>query len=126
MINSVVLVGRLTKDPELRYSASNVPMVYFTLAVNRNFVDQNGQKGADFVSCVVFRKLAENLVKYQHKGSLIGVVGRIATRNFQNNTGGTTYVTEVVADSIQFLESKKKSDDVFNPFLENNYDFSWE
>lgn len=109
MINNVVLVGRLTKDPELRYSSSNIPMVYFTIAVNRTFTDQNGQRNADFISCVVFRKQAENMSRYLAKGSLIGVTGRIQTRNYQGKDGNTVYVTEVVADNIQYLESKSNT-----------------
>ncbi|MBU0279008.1 MULTISPECIES: single-stranded DNA-binding protein [unclassified Gemella] len=109
MINNVVLVGRLTKDPELRYSSSNIPMIYFTLAVNRTFADQNGQRNADFVSCVVFRKQAENMARFLAKGSLIGVIGRIQTRNYQGKDGNMVYVTEVVADNIQYLESKSNT-----------------
>ncbi|MBF0714185.1 single-stranded DNA-binding protein [Gemella sp. GH3] len=109
MINNVVLVGRLTKDPELRYSSSNIPMVYFTIAVNRNFTDQSGQRNADFIGCVVFRKQAENMARFLAKGSLIGVQGRIQTRNYQGKDGNTVYVTEVVADNIQYLESKSNT-----------------
>lgn len=109
MINNVVLVGRLTKDPELRYSSSNIPMIYFTLAVNRTFADQNGQRNADFISCVVFRKQAENMARFLAKGSLIGVTGRIQTRNYQGKDGNTVYTTEVVADNIQYLESRSNT-----------------
>lgn len=109
MINNVVLVGRLTKDPELRYSSSNIPMVYFTIAVNRNFTDQSGQRNADFIGCVVFRRQAENMARFLAKGSLIGVQGRIQTRNYQGKDGNTVYVTEVVADNIQYLESKSNT-----------------
>lgn len=109
MINNVVLVGRLTKDPELRRSNSNISMVYFTVAVNRTFTDQNGQRNADFINCVVFRKQAENMARFLSKGSLIGITGRIQTRNYQGKDGNTVYVTEVVADNIQYLESKSSS-----------------
>lgn len=109
MINNVVLVGRLTKDPELRYSSSNLPMVYFTVAVNRTFTDQSGQRQADFISCVVFRKQAENMAKFLSKGSLIGIQGRIQTRNYQGKDGNMVYTTEVVADNIQYLESRSNS-----------------
>lgn len=109
MINNVVLVGRLTKDPELRYSNSNIPMVYFSLAVNRTFTDQSGQRQADFIGCVVFRKQAENMARFLGKGSLIGVSGRIQTRNYQGKDGNTVYVTEVVCDNIQYLESKSNT-----------------
>lgn len=118
MINNVVLVGRLTKDPELRYSSSNIPMVYFTIAVNRAFSDQNGQRQADFIGCVAFRKQAENMARFLSKGSLIGVEGRIQTRNYQGKDGNMVYVTEVLANSIQFLEPKsttnRQMDNGFN------------
>ena len=116
MINNVVLVGRLTKDPELRYSSSNIPMVYFTVAVNRTFADQNGQRQADFIGGVAFRKQAENMARFLGRGSLIGVEGRIQTRNYQGKDGNTVYVTEVVADRIQFLESKSSSNRQNNGF----------
>ena len=106
MTNRVVLIGRLTKDPDLKYSESNLPVLRFTIAVNRIFTDQNGQKQADFINCVAFRKQAENMVRFLGCGSQIAVEGRIQTRNYQGKDGNTMYVTEVVAESIQFLESK--------------------
>lgn len=109
MINNVVLVGRLTKDPELRYSSTNIPMVYFTIAVNRQFSSQDGQRNADFISCVVFRKQAENMARFLAKGSLIGVEGRIQTRNYQGKDGNMVYATEVVAETIQYLESRSNT-----------------
>ena len=109
MTNNVVLVGRLTKDPELRYSSSNLPMLYFTVAVNRTFTDQNGQRQTDFINCVAFRKQAENMARFLGRGSQISVEGRIQTRNYQGKDGNTVYVTEVVAESVQFLESKNSS-----------------
>lgn len=132
MINNVVLVGRLTKNPELRYSSSNIPMVYFTIAVNRSFSSQDGQKQADFINCVTFRNSAENLAKFQAKGNLIGVQGRIQTRSFQGKDGNTVYVMEVVADAIQYLQSKQSGDNqngyggqVFNNFSgQNNKNFN--
>jgi single-strand DNA-binding protein len=106
MLNRVVLIGRLTKKPELRYTQSNIASTSFTLAVNRNFTNQQGQREADFVNCVAWRKQAENMVNYLDKGSLIAVEGRIQTRNYENQQGQRVYVTEVVADSVQFLESR--------------------
>ena len=106
MTNRVVLIGRLTKDPDLKYSESNLPVLRFTIAVNRIFTDQNGQKQADFINCVAFRKQAENMVRFLGRGSQIAVEGRIQTRNYQGKDGNTVYVTEVVAESVQFLESK--------------------
>ncbi|MDY0075319.1 MAG: single-stranded DNA-binding protein [Acholeplasmataceae bacterium] len=105
MINRVILVGRITKDPELKMTQSNIPVVTFTLAVNRQFTDQSGERQADFIQCVVWRKQADNLARFVKKGALLGVEGRIQTRNYEAENG-TRYVTEVVCDSIQFLESK--------------------
>lgn len=107
MINNVVLVGRLTKDAELRYTPSNVAVATFTLAVNRHFKNEAGEREADFINCVIWRQQAENLANWAKKRALIGVTGRIQTRNYENQQGQRVYVTEVVADSFQMLESKK-------------------
>lgn len=107
MLNRVVLVGRLTRDPELRVSQSNVAVATFNLAVNRPFTSQNGERGADFINCVVFRKQAENVNQYVKKGSLVGIDGRIQTRNYENKDGQRVYVTEVVVDNFALLESRK-------------------
>ncbi|TMN22259.1 single-stranded DNA-binding protein [Lentibacillus cibarius] len=109
MLNRVVLVGRLTKDPDLRYTASGVAVANFTLAVNRPFSNQQGSRDADFINCVVWRRAAENLANYMKKGSMVGVDGRIQTRTFEGQDGKTVFMTEVVADSVQFLESKGSS-----------------
>ena len=106
MINNVVLVGRMTKDAELRYTPSQVAVATFTLAVNRNFKSQNGEREADFISCVIWRQPAENLANWAKKGALIGITGRIQTRNYENQQGQRVYVTEVVADNFQMLESR--------------------
>lgn len=106
MLNRVVLVGRLTKDPDLRYTANGVAVANFTLAVNRPFSNQQGEREADFINCVVWRRPAENLANFMNKGSLVGVDGRIQTRNFEGQDGKRVYITEVVADSVQFLETK--------------------
>lgn len=106
MLNRVVLVGRLTKDPDLRYTASGVAVANFTIAVNRPFSNQQGEREADFINCVIWRKPAENLANYMSKGSLIGVDGRIQTRSYDNQEGKRVYVTEIAADSVQFLESR--------------------
>lgn len=105
-MNKVVLIGRLTKDPELRYTSSNVPAASFTLAVNRNFQNQNGVREADFINIVMWRKQAETGKKYLTKGSLISIEGRIQTRNYDGADGKKVYVTEVIADNFEFLESK--------------------
>ena len=109
-MNKVVLIGRVTRDPELRYTASNIPNVRFTLAVNRPFENQNGEREADFINIVVWRKQAENVKKYVTKGSLIAVEGRIQTGRYERD-GQRVYTTDVVADNVQFLESKSQSQD---------------
>ena len=109
MINNVVLVGRLTKDAELRYTPANVAVATFTLAVNRTFKSQSGEREADFINCVIWRQPAENLANWARKGALIGITGRIQTRNYENNQGQRVYVTEIVADNFQMLESKKSA-----------------
>jgi single-strand DNA-binding protein len=108
MINRVVLVGRLTKDPELRYTPSGVAVANFTLAVNRNFTNQQGEREADFIQCQIWKKQAENVANFLKKGSLAGVDGRIQTRSYEdtNNPGKRIYVTEVVGESVQFLEPR--------------------
>ena len=106
MINNTVLVGRLTKDVELRYTPSNAAVATFTLAVNRTFKNENGDREADFINCVMWRQQAENLASWAKKGALIGVTGRIQTRSYDNQQGQRVYVTEVVAEQFQLLESK--------------------
>ena len=104
-MNKVILIGRLTKDPELRYTSTDIPVVQFVLAVNRAF-SRNGERQADFINCVAWRNLADNLAKYMKKGSQICVEGQIQVRNFEDNGGVKRYVTEVICDNIHFLESK--------------------
>lgn len=106
MMNRVVLVGRLTKDVDLRYTPNGVPVAAFTLAVNRPFKKEGGETEADFINCVVWRKPAENVANFLKKGSLAGVDGRIQTRNYEGNDGKRVYVTEVQAESVQFLEPR--------------------
>lgn len=106
MINRVVLVGRLTKDPEFRTTPSGVNVANFTLAVNRTFTNAQGEREADFINVVVFRKQAENVNTYLFKGHLAGVDGRVQSRSYENKEGQRIFVTEVVADSVQFLEPK--------------------
>ena len=106
MINRVVLVGRMTRDPELRRTPQGDAVTSFTLAVNRNYTSRDGQQQADFINCVVWRKPAENVERYCSKGSLVGVEGRIQTRSYDNAQGQKVYVVEVLCDSVQFLETK--------------------
>lgn len=112
MINRTILVGRLTRDVDLRYTPTGVAVANFTIAVNRPFKSKDGEQDADFINCVVWRKPAENLANYMKKGNQIGVDGRLQSRSYEGNDGKTVFVTEVVADSVQFLESKgsKQSD----------------
>ncbi|PIC87957.1 single-stranded DNA-binding protein [Sporosarcina sp. P20a] len=109
MIHRVVLVGRLTKDPELKYTQSGIAVCRFTLACNRPFKSEGGEQQADFIQCVAWRKQAENVANYLRKGSLAGVDGRIQTGSFEGQDGKRVYTTEVVADSTQFLEPKSNS-----------------
>lgn len=106
MINNVVLVGRMTRDAEFRYTPQNKAVATFTLAVNRNFKNQNGEREADFINCILWNQPAENLANWAKKGTLIGITGRIQTRNYENQQGQRVYVTEVVAESFQLLESR--------------------
>lgn len=110
MINRSVLVGRLTRDPELRYTNGGAAVATFTIAVNRQFTNQNGEREADFISCVIWRKAAENLTNFTHKGSLIGIDGHIQTRNYENQHGTRIYVTKVVVDNFSLLESRAESE----------------
>ena len=109
MINRTILVGRLTKDPEFRTTPSGVNVANFTLAVNRTFTNSQGEREADFINVVVFRKQAENVNNYLSKGQLAGVDGRIQSRSYENQEGKRVFVTEVVADSVQFLEAKSQT-----------------
>jgi single-strand DNA-binding protein len=106
MMNRVILVGRLTKDPELRYTPNGVAVATFTLAVNRSFTNQQGERETDFINCVVWRRPAENVANYLKKGSLAGVDGRVQTRNYDGQDGKRVYVTEILAESVQFLEPR--------------------
>lgn len=109
MINNVTLVGRLTRDPELRYTPSNIAITTFSMAVNRNFKNQAGDREADFINCMIWRQQAENLASWAKKGALIGITGRIQTRSYENQQGQRVYVTEVVADTFQLLEKRDNS-----------------
>lgn len=110
-MNNVVLIGRLTKDADLRYTSNGVATANFTLAVERAFSNASGEKETDFINCVVWRKPAETLSSYTKKGSKIAVRGRMQTRNYENKQGQKVYVTEVVVEEFTFLDSKKNSED---------------
>lgn len=128
-MNKVFLIGRLTKDPELRYTSTNTAAASFTIAVNRNFTNQNGEREADFINIVVWRKQAENVKQYLTKGSQVAIDGRIQTRSYDAQDGSKRYVTEVVADNVQFLDSRSASSNssASIPSANNNpspYDFA--
>lgn len=109
-MNNVNLVGRLTKAVDLRYTQNGVAYGSFTIAVNRRFKNQNGEREADFINCVIWKKGAENLANFTQKGSLIGVSGAIQTRNYDNQQGQRVYVTEVLVENFDLLESRKTAD----------------
>lgn len=111
MINQVTLVGRLTKNPELKVTADGTPVTNIVLAVNRQFRNHNGEIDTDFVQCTLWRKVAENTVQYCRKGSVIGITGRIQTRHYDQG-GKRVYVTEVVAETVRFLSSKPHVENV--------------
>ncbi|HPE15193.1 MAG TPA: single-stranded DNA-binding protein [Bacilli bacterium] len=118
-MNKVFLIGRLTKDPELRYTGSNIAVATFSIAVNRTFTNQAGEKEADFINIVVWRKQAENVKNYLSQGSQVAIDGRIQTRTYDDQEGKKRYVTEVVADNVEFLGSKGTkaiSENMDNPF----------
>lgn len=108
MLNRVILIGRLTRDPEMRYTPSGVAVTQFTLAVDRPFTSGGGEREADFIPIVVWRQLAEQCANYLRKGRLTAVEGRIQVRNYENNEGRRVYVTEVIADNVRFLESPNR------------------
>lgn len=131
-MNKVFLIGRLTRDPELRYTGSNIPVATFSLAVNRNFSNQNGEREADFFNIVVWRKQAENCKNYLNQGSQVAIEGRLQSRSYDDKDGSKRYVTEVIADNVEFLGSKNSSNNSNNmngPANSNNssgpspYDF---
>jgi single-strand DNA-binding protein len=106
MLNRAILIGRLTKDPELRYTPNGVAVASFTLAVDRSFTNQQGEKEADFIPIVVWRKQAENCANYIGKGSLVAVEGRIQVRTYDTKDGQRRWATEVVADNVRFLDKR--------------------
>lgn len=108
-MNKTCLVGRLTAQPELRYNKSNVPYTRFNLAVNRNFTNEQGEREADFISCVGWRKTAELICTYFNKGSQIGVEGRIQTGSYDSEDGTKRYTTDVIVENITFLDKKQDS-----------------
>jgi len=107
MINQVTLVGRLTKDPELRYTPDGVAVSNVTIAINRNYKNNNGDYLADFIQCKIWKKAAENTAQYCRKGDAIGITGRIQSRHYNDSDGKRVYVTEVVAEYVKFLSNNR-------------------
>lgn len=124
MINNTTLVGRLTKSPELRYTGSGIAVLSFTLAVERNYTNAQGERATDFINCQAWRGTAEIISKFATKGSLVGITGSIQTRNYQNNEGKTVYITEVIVDEFQMLEPKSVTDERRNQQSNGENNFS--
>ena len=110
MINRVVLVGRLTRNPELRYTSNGAAVASFTVAVNRQSTNSNGDRDADFIGCVIWRKAAENFTNFTHKGSLVGIDGRLQTSSYENQQGQRVYRTDVIVDNFSLLETKTENE----------------
>lgn len=110
-MNSVQLVGRFTKDPEIRYTSgeNSMAIARFSLAVDRRFKNENSNENADFISCVAFNKTAQFIEKYFRKGQRIGLIGRIQTGSYTNKDGQKVYTTDVIAEQVEFVESKANS-----------------
>ena len=119
-MNRVILIGRLTRDPELRHTPNGTATCNITVAIDR-MPDQNGQRTADFIPVVTWSRQAENIAKYLTKGRLVAVEGRIQTRNYEDKDGKRVYVTEVVASNVQFLESKSSSTNNSANYQNNSY-----
>ncbi|APX72881.1 single-stranded DNA-binding protein [Companilactobacillus allii] len=120
MINRVVLTGRLTRDSELKYTSSGTAVTSFTVAVNRTFTNAQGEREADFINCVIWRKPAENFSNFTNKGSLVGIDGRLQTRSYENKQGQRVYITEVIVENFSFLESKSDSENRSGGSSNNN------
>ena len=108
-MNKVVLIGRFTKEPELRYTPSGLSVVAFTLAVDRNFKNANGERETDFISCQAWKQVAELIAKYCHKGNRIACAGRIQVQNWVTDDGQKKYTTQVIIEEISFLENKNST-----------------
>ncbi len=119
-MNCTNLIGRMTKNPELRYTANNQPVASFTLAANKPFKTNEGQQNADFIPCVIWGTKAVNVDKYCSKGSLVGVTGRLQSRSYDNSQGQKVFVLELVCESIQFLETKRNDNQIDNSVQQQN------
>ncbi len=115
MLNRIILIGRLTRDPEMRYTPQGVPVASFSLAVDRPFTNQQGQREADFIDCVAWRKLGETVGNHLTKGRLVAVEGRLQIRSYDAQDGSKRRVAEVVCDNVRFLDKAKSSDGASEP-----------
>ena len=122
-MNKVELVGRLTAKPELRYTSSNTAYTRFSVAVNRNFTNANGEREADFINVVAWRKQAETIARYFDKGNLIGIEGRLQTGSYDDKEGNKRYTVDVALDNFEFLESKNKSQETSDIMEQTPYDY---
>ena len=122
-MNRVMLIGRLTAKPELRYTGSNIPYSRFSIAINRSFSNNQGQRETDFINIVVWRKQAENVCNFLDKGSLVAVEGRLQTGNYDDKDGNKRYTMDVVGDNVQFLESNSQSQNRTSSSSDNSYDY---
>ncbi len=127
-MNKVILIGRLARDPEMRTTASGTNVTRFTLAVSRPFTGNNGERGADFINCIAWRRQAENIAKYCTKGSQVAVEGRIQTGSYDGQDGTKRYTTDIVADNVTFLGSRNGTENTQNdsyvqemPSYQDNY-----
>ena len=120
-MNKVLLVGRLTRDPELRTTPGGMAVTRFTLAVSQNFTNKNGERGADFINCSAWGRQADNISKYCHKGSLVSAEGRIRTSSYDAQDGTKRYTTEVVCDTVNFLSSKSSGESPRNDYADSNF-----
>ena len=122
-MNRVMLIGRLTAKPELRYTGSNIPYSRFSIAINRSFSNNQGQRETDFINIIVWRKQAENVCNFLDKGSLVAVEGRLQTGNYDDKDGNKRYTMDVVGDNVQFLESKSQSQNRISSSSDSSYDY---
>lgn len=118
-MNSINLIGRLTKDLEIKKTQNGNSFVNFTIAINRTYTSASGEREADFINCVAWNKTAENMFTYLGKGSLIGIEGKLQTRNYEDNNGKRIYVTEILVNNVEFLENKQSNNNQ-NDFVQNN------
>lgn len=119
-MNKIILIGRLTKDLELRYTENNKAIGTFSIAINRDYKNENGEYETDFINCVVFNQIAETMSKYTHKGDLIGIIGRLQSRTYEDKENKKHYVVEVMVEKVEFLQTKKETNEFENASIKTN------